>query len=161
MPISELRPHIDRIHTTIQNRKDNMPPGSSTTKLFESGRNTIAAKLGEEGVEVVIAGVTGDKEALTLESSQLLYYTVVMWVDCGIAPGSIFTFLEKEKVVNTDKGNRNRLAQNVGEEAVRVAISGAANNIEGVEKSSAELIFQINNLWEDVGVTPDEVGKQI
>ena len=55
-----------------------MPEGSYTSKLFKEGTTRIAQKVGEEGVEVAIASVLGDKKRLTEESADLLFHLLVL-----------------------------------------------------------------------------------
>ena len=43
----------------IDKRHEEMPQGSYTTSLFESGINKIAQKVGEEAVETVIEATNG------------------------------------------------------------------------------------------------------
>ena len=51
MFLKELQDFIDKRH-------EEMPAGSYTTSLFESGINKMAQKVGEEAVETVIEAVT-------------------------------------------------------------------------------------------------------
>ena len=62
-----------------------MPEGSYTTSLFKDGLPRIAQKVGEEGVEVVIAGLTQDDIQLTYEMADLLYHCLVLLVDRGLS----------------------------------------------------------------------------
>ena len=48
----------------IDKRHEEMPEGSYTTSLFESGINKIAQKVGEEAVETVIEATNGTDERL-------------------------------------------------------------------------------------------------
>ena len=59
-------------------REEERPEGSYTTKLFEAGVKRIAQKVGEEGVETVLAAVVGDHEELVNESADLLYHLLVL-----------------------------------------------------------------------------------
>ncbi|CDF36072.1 2C-methyl-D-erythritol 2,4-cyclodiphosphate synthase [Chondrus crispus] len=69
----------------------------------------------------------------------------------------------------TQNGNRTKLfskgrqkiAQKVGEEAVEVVIDATSDNIEGVIKESADLLYHLNVLWADVGVKPDDVWAEL
>ena len=67
-----------RLEETIRSRKQMMPEGSYTSKLFKEGTTRIAQKVGEEGVEVAIASVLGDKKRLTEESADLLFHLLVL-----------------------------------------------------------------------------------
>ena len=62
----------------IEKRKNEMPEGSYTAKLFRKGINKIAKKLGEEAVEVVIEAKDNDNELLLNESADLLYHLLVL-----------------------------------------------------------------------------------
>jgi phosphoribosyl-ATP pyrophosphohydrolase/phosphoribosyl-AMP cyclohydrolase len=67
-----------RLEETICSRKQMMPEGSYTSKLFKEGTPRIAQKVGEEGVEVALASVLGDKKRLTEESADLLFHLLVL-----------------------------------------------------------------------------------
>jgi phosphoribosyl-ATP pyrophosphohydrolase len=70
-------------------------PDSWTAKLFESGIDKAAQKLGEEAVETVIAAVKGDAEALVLESADLLYHWLVVMALAGVPLSSVLAELER------------------------------------------------------------------
>ena len=67
-----------RLEETILSRKHLMPEGSYTSKLFKEGAPRIAQKVGEEGVEVALASVLGDKKRCTEESADLLFHLLVL-----------------------------------------------------------------------------------
>ena len=67
-----------RLEETIRSRKKIMPEGSYTSKLFKEGTPRIAQKVGEEGVEVALASVLGDKKRFTEESADLLFHLLVL-----------------------------------------------------------------------------------
>ena len=72
----------------IEDRKQNPPPRSYTTKLFAGGVTKIGEKITEEAAEVVeAAGQTDDlagREHLVHEAADLLYHLFVMLGHCGI-----------------------------------------------------------------------------
>ena len=79
--------HADFLRTLeliIKDRVDNPVAGSYTASLVEAGVKRIAQKVGEEGVELALAGVTGDKEETTNEAADLLYHMLVLMNQCGI-----------------------------------------------------------------------------
>jgi phosphoribosyl-ATP pyrophosphohydrolase/phosphoribosyl-AMP cyclohydrolase len=69
---------LSKLEETIRQRQSDMPEGSYTTKLFKEGAPRIAQKVGEEGVEVALASVLGDKKKLTEEIADLLYHLLVL-----------------------------------------------------------------------------------
>lgn len=76
-------PYDDRLAflTELQNllyeRKEKLPEGSYTSKMFRSGRDKLAQKVGEEAVETVI-GAKNSKEELTYEASDLLFHLMML-----------------------------------------------------------------------------------
>jgi phosphoribosyl-ATP pyrophosphohydrolase/phosphoribosyl-AMP cyclohydrolase len=55
------------------------PTGTSyTASLLASGRQRIAQKVGEEGVELALAGVGDDRSRVVAETSDLLYHVFVL-----------------------------------------------------------------------------------
>jgi len=69
--------------------------GSWTAKLYRSGMDRAAKKLGEEAVETVIAAVKGDDAGLVSESADLLYHWLVVMKIAGIPLTEIMAELER------------------------------------------------------------------
>ena len=67
----------------IDKRHEEMPEGSYTTSLFQSGINKIAQKVGEEAVETVIEACNGTDDRLIYEGSDLLYHLIVLLTSKG------------------------------------------------------------------------------
>lgn len=88
---------LDRLFATVADRKGADPETSYTAKLFTKGRAKICQKLGEEGVETVIAGTAGTAEQVASESADLLYHLLVLWADAGVKPEDVWTILEKRE----------------------------------------------------------------
>ena len=62
----------------IERRRHELPEGRYTTRLFEAGVKRIAQKVGEEGVETALAGVSQNDEQLLGEAADLLYHLTVL-----------------------------------------------------------------------------------
>lgn len=73
---------LDRLATTISDRRGSAPEASYTAKLLASGTNRVAQKVGEESVEVVIAAMSDDR--LAEESADLLYHLLVLLEERGV-----------------------------------------------------------------------------
>jgi phosphoribosyl-ATP pyrophosphohydrolase len=69
---------IERLEATIADRKRDAPAGSYTASLFAAGMSRIAQKVGEEGVETVIAALGQDKNRLAAEMADLIYHCLVL-----------------------------------------------------------------------------------
>jgi phosphoribosyl-ATP pyrophosphohydrolase/phosphoribosyl-AMP cyclohydrolase len=76
---------VGALARTIEARKANPPPGSYTAKLFAGGVDRISKKIGEEATEVVIAAKNDDRAELVWETADLLYHTLVLLAERGIA----------------------------------------------------------------------------
>ena len=78
----------------IETRANTPVAGSYTQKLFESGVRRIAQKVGEEGVEVALAGVAQDEEALLGEAADLTYHLLVLLRARGVGLSDLLACLE-------------------------------------------------------------------
>lgn len=57
---------------------------SYTVRLLREGRARIAQKVGEEGVELALAGVKNDPREIRDEAADLLYHLLVLLEDSGL-----------------------------------------------------------------------------
>ena len=69
---------LEYLQEIINNRRKEMPEGSYTTRLFESGINKIAQKLGEEAVELIIEAKDQNDELFLNEAADLMYHFMVL-----------------------------------------------------------------------------------
>jgi phosphoribosyl-ATP pyrophosphohydrolase/phosphoribosyl-AMP cyclohydrolase len=69
---------LSTLESTIQNRKLNPTEASYTTKLFNSGINKVAQKVGEEAVELVIESKDNNTELFLNEAADLMYHYLVL-----------------------------------------------------------------------------------
>jgi phosphoribosyl-ATP pyrophosphohydrolase/phosphoribosyl-AMP cyclohydrolase len=70
------------------------PDGSYTAKLFAQGPKRIAQKVGEEGVEVALAGVSGEDSALIGEAADLLFHLSLLMKARGLSLEDVVKELE-------------------------------------------------------------------
>ncbi len=76
-------------------RRNEMPAGSYTTKLFEEGIDKIVQKLGEEAVETIIASKNSDRSEVIYESADLLYHLLVLLAEKEIPLDDVIRELKK------------------------------------------------------------------
>lgn len=69
---------LEFLQDFIDQRKKEMPQGSYTTSLFNSGTRKIAQKVGEEAVETIIGAMANDDENFLYEGADLLYHLIVL-----------------------------------------------------------------------------------
>lgn len=69
---------LSRLEAVIAQRIAEQPEGSYTARLWSAGPTRIAQKVGEEAVEVAIAGATADDKGLLGEAADLLYHLTLL-----------------------------------------------------------------------------------
>lgn len=79
----------------IDKRKEEMPEGSYTTKLFKAGVNKIAQKVGEEAVELVIESKDSNDDLFLNEAADLTYHLLVLLSHKGYRLEDVVEVLEK------------------------------------------------------------------
>lgn len=84
---------VDRLYSQVLARKSADPSLSYTAKLLKEGVAKCAKKVGEEGVEVGIAALSGTSKERVAESADLLYHLCVLWVAAGVDPNEVFAEL--------------------------------------------------------------------
>ena len=66
------------LEAVIRDRLENPVAGSYTASLAASGRQRIAQKVGEEGVELALAAVSDNREEVIDEAADLVYHLLVL-----------------------------------------------------------------------------------
>jgi phosphoribosyl-ATP pyrophosphohydrolase/phosphoribosyl-AMP cyclohydrolase len=96
---------LNRLVEVIKGRKADMPEGSYTAYLFSKGTDKILKKVGEETAETIIAAKNKSKPELTMESADLLYHLLVLFVNEGLELDDILNELERRavKAVTTEE----------------------------------------------------------
>ncbi len=95
--IDRLASALQRLDDTIAARRGADPSSSYTAQLLAAGVERAAKKFGEEAVEIVIAAVQGDGDALAAESADLLYHWLVLLAAAGVAPDAVAAKLESRE----------------------------------------------------------------
>jgi phosphoribosyl-ATP pyrophosphohydrolase/phosphoribosyl-AMP cyclohydrolase len=84
---------LDKLDATLREREAQRPAGSYSAKLFAGGRAAILRKVGEESVEVLLAGVQESDEELTNEVADLWFHTAVLLRHRGLSPDAVLGVL--------------------------------------------------------------------
>ncbi len=69
---------VGQLETIISERIKDQPGDSYTAQLAYAGVQRIAQKIGEEGVEVALAAMTGDRREIIGEAADLIYHVLVL-----------------------------------------------------------------------------------
>lgn len=84
-----------QLEALIEERYLKRLPGSYVTTLFEEGVRRMAQKVGEEGVELALAGISGSKEDLIYETADLFFHTLVLLKERDITLASVLQELQR------------------------------------------------------------------
>lgn len=76
---------IAKLEAIIADRKQHAPAGSYTASLFAAGLPRIAQKVGEEGVETVVAALSQEDERVAAEMADLIYHCLVLLAARGMS----------------------------------------------------------------------------
>jgi phosphoribosyl-ATP pyrophosphohydrolase len=87
--------NLNNLYETIINRKTNPQPGSYTNSLLDFGLPRMAQKVGEEGIEVVVAALAQDNARLVEEIADLTYHVLVLMAARELTPAEVLAELEK------------------------------------------------------------------
>jgi phosphoribosyl-ATP pyrophosphohydrolase len=91
---------FEQLHRSVLAVRRGDPTQSRTARLFKDGIQKMAKKLAEEAVEVGLDAVRGNRDAIVLESADLLYNLCVLLVEMDIAPEDIWReFRRREKLM--------------------------------------------------------------
>tara|TARA_B100001113_G_C21060841_1_gene601082 strand:- start:518 stop:808 length:291 start_codon:yes stop_codon:yes gene_type:complete len=85
---------LTQLEQLLIERKQQLPEGSYTAKLFSSGKDRILKKIGEEAGEVIIAAKNNNSQELTNESADLIFHLIVTLVNQGISLADVIQTLK-------------------------------------------------------------------
>jgi phosphoribosyl-ATP pyrophosphohydrolase len=92
---------LDQLWQTVEQRKLAGDVASShSARLLARGTAKVAQKFGEEAVECVIEATIGNRTATVLESADVLYHLMVVWVDAGIRPAEVWAELARRQGIS-------------------------------------------------------------
>ncbi len=86
---------LAQLERLLVERKQKLPVGSYTTRLFQSGPQKILQKVGEETIEYILDAQNADKQKAIYEGADLIYHFMVSLVAQGWSLSDIISELEK------------------------------------------------------------------
>jgi phosphoribosyl-ATP pyrophosphohydrolase/phosphoribosyl-AMP cyclohydrolase len=85
---------LGRLEEVIAQRIATRPQGSYTAKLLAEGTRRIAQKVGEEGLELALAGIAQSDQEIIGEAADLLYHTLLLLKVKNLSLSQVVTELE-------------------------------------------------------------------
>ncbi len=92
---SALPGFLGRLERVIRQRLRSPPEGSYVARLVAGGRQRVAQKVGEEGVEFALAAAAGDRKATVDEGADLLFHLMVSLQEQGLSLADVIARLER------------------------------------------------------------------
>ena len=99
MPVPNMET-LSRLEATIAARRTAAPDSSYVASLNARGLPVIARKLGEEGVEAVIAALSGTREELVGEAADLLFHLLVLLDAKGVPLAEVLAELDRREGIS-------------------------------------------------------------
>ena len=91
---------LQALWNVVLERRTADPATSHSARLLARGTAKVAQKFGEEAVECLIEAVAKNPEALILESADVLYHLIVLWVAAGIDPAEVWAELHRRQGIS-------------------------------------------------------------
>jgi phosphoribosyl-ATP pyrophosphohydrolase/phosphoribosyl-AMP cyclohydrolase len=88
---------LEELFDVILDRQAHPEPGSYTVHLLESGEDEVLKKVGEEAMEVILAGKGQSDERLIAEVADLFYHLLVLFAARGVTLDDVKTELERRR----------------------------------------------------------------
>jgi phosphoribosyl-ATP pyrophosphohydrolase len=89
---------LTTLEQVIRDRLNEPSQESYTASLAALGTKRMAQKVGEEGVELAIAAVAGDRQEVVNEAADLMYHVLVLLRSQEIALSDVIDVLEARHV---------------------------------------------------------------
>ena len=86
---------LGELEKIIEQRLARQPEGSYTARLFAQGPKRVAQKVGEEGVELALAGVAESDDKVIGEAADLLFHVLVLLRSRGLPLERVVRELER------------------------------------------------------------------
>jgi phosphoribosyl-ATP pyrophosphohydrolase/phosphoribosyl-AMP cyclohydrolase len=86
---------LAKLEAVVAQRATEKPEASYTARLLEKGVQRVAQKVGEEGVELALAGAAQGEDKVIGESADLLFHMLVLLRARGVTLQAVVNELEK------------------------------------------------------------------
>ena len=94
---NESENFLFELEKIITERKTNPSENSYTSKLFHTGINKIAQKVGEEAVELVIEAKDDDAELFKNEAADLLFHLLILLREKNVSLRDVLQVLKNRR----------------------------------------------------------------
>lgn len=86
---------LQALEQVLHARRDADPANSYVASLYAAGTAAIARKVGEEALELMLAGIGEDDDALVSECADLWFHAMVLLSHRGVPVARVLEELER------------------------------------------------------------------
>lgn len=86
---------LDRLEAVLQARRGADPAASYTARLLAGDPDAVLRKIGEEAVELILAGRDGAADDVVHETADLWFHTLVLLCARGLSVRAVLGELER------------------------------------------------------------------
>ncbi len=86
---------LTRLAAVLEQRKQADASSSYVARLYGQGTDAILRKIGEEALETILAGKSGDRTGIVHETADLWFHTLILLAAHGLAPQDVLRELER------------------------------------------------------------------
>ncbi len=91
---------LERIHASIEARKNGDPEKSYVARLFAKGDDAMLKKIGEEATETVLAAKSGDRLQLVHETADLWFHSMIVLARHGLGPADVLAEMHRREGIS-------------------------------------------------------------
>ena len=91
---------LERIASTINERKQGDASKSYVAQLFAKGEDAMLKKIGEEATETVLAAKSGDRLALVREVADLWFHSMIVLARHGLGPADVLAEMHRREGIS-------------------------------------------------------------
>jgi phosphoribosyl-ATP pyrophosphohydrolase len=136
-----------RLYQAVLDARAGEPGYPRTAKLLADGIPKMAKKVAEEAVEVSIDAVKGNRQAVVLESADLIYNLVVLWAELGIRPEDVWYEMERREKLY---GIAEKLPK-AGKSNGRMSVDGTiSSSVQSRHSLAYRVMRRLRRAWQRV-----------
>ena len=88
---------LEELYSIIQKRIKDLPSDSYVAALYKKGEDRILQKIGEEAIEVILAGKGKNKKRVIEETADLFFMSLIFLASKRISFGDLLNEYEKRR----------------------------------------------------------------
>jgi len=101
--------NLEKLFNDLIKKKDSDKEISYTSALL-ADKKTLARKISEESIELILEYLDNNRDKIIKESADLLYHLSVMWISSNVKLDDVWNELQKRKGISGFDEKKSRLS---------------------------------------------------